>query len=195
MLAGNVVALLSPMIYVPILTYAFGPQNYDYKSMALIRLGDDSDVAADAHVDLELVPGVSTNSEEQNQKEKATLDRASIIAKSLTAFLTVALLVLWPMPMYGSSYVFSGKFFTGWVSVGILWLFCSSFCVGLYPLWEGRHSMAHTFKGIVADIRGRGKPTAQSRRSHVVEESEGSDSGHVGDEKESASPVVEKGDE
>ena len=28
MLAGNVVALLSPLIFVPVLTYAFGPQNY-----------------------------------------------------------------------------------------------------------------------------------------------------------------------
>lgn len=28
MLAGNVVALLSPLIFVPVLTYALGPQNY-----------------------------------------------------------------------------------------------------------------------------------------------------------------------
>ena len=28
MLAGNVVALLSPLVFVPVLTYTFGPQNY-----------------------------------------------------------------------------------------------------------------------------------------------------------------------
>lgn len=101
------------------------------------------------------------------------LKRASVIAKSMTVFMTIALLVLWPIPMYGSSYgksserapppqvcfrsvrhvlewtaketsyksmlpinetltpesrlVFSRKFFTGWVVVGILWLFCSAF--------------------------------------------------------------------
>lgn len=73
------------------------------------------------------------------------------------------------MPMYGSGYVFSKKFFTGWVSVGILWLFCSAFCVGLYPLFEGRHSMVHTLRGIVRDLTGRGKPPIQGRMSETDE--------------------------
>lgn len=73
------------------------------------------------------------------------------------------------MPMYGSGYVFSKKFFTGWVSVGIIWLFCSTFCVGLYPLWEGRHSQAHTIKGIYKDLTGKGKPPLQGRSSGVDE--------------------------
>jgi len=51
MLAGNVVALLSPMVFVPVLTYGFGPQDYDYKSMGLIRLGDDKDIVADANTE------------------------------------------------------------------------------------------------------------------------------------------------
>ncbi|KAL8703482.1 MAG: hypothetical protein Q9201_003325 [Fulgogasparrea decipioides] len=171
MLAGNVVALLSPLIFIPILTYAFGPQRYDYVSMAMIRLGDDSDVAAMANVDLELIPGANDVSQAELLAEKDKLKRASIIAKTMTAVLTLALLVLWPMPMYGSGYVFSKKFFTGWVSVGILWLFCSTFCVGLYPLWEGRHSMAHTFKGIMRDLSGRGKPPMQGRTMSVDEKS------------------------
>ena len=156
MLAGNVVALLSPLVFVPVLTYAFGPQNYDYKSMAAIRLGDDTEIALDAHTDLESIPGTQTIIDtQQTEKEQAKLRRASRIAKSLTVFLTVALLVLWPMPMYGSSYVFSKKFFTGWVVVGILWIFCSLFCVGLYPLFEGRHSLLRVSRGITADLKGR----------------------------------------
>ena len=128
MLAGNVVALLSPMVFIPVLTYAFGPQNYDYKTMALIRLGDDTDIAVAADTDLESIPGTQTVLDaQQSEKEQAMLKRASVIAKSMTVFMTVALLVLWPMPMYGSGYVFSKKFFTGWVVVGILWLFCSAF--------------------------------------------------------------------
>ena len=173
MLAGNVVALLSPLIFVPVLTYAFGPQNYDYKSMAAIRLGNDEDIAAAAHTDLELIPGGNGMSAAELEMEQTKLRRASIIAKSLTGFMTIALLILWPMPMYGSGYVFSRKFFTGWVSVGILWLFCSSFCVGLFPLWEGRHSMAGTFKGIVRDLSGRG---GANTRGRVIEGSDGSTS-------------------
>ncbi|KAL8658044.1 MAG: hypothetical protein Q9226_001333 [Calogaya cf. arnoldii] len=169
MLAGNVVALLSPLIFVPVLTYAFGKQNYDYKSMALIRLGDDSDVAAMADVDLELIPGAIGATPEETAAEREKLRRASIIAKTMTGILTLALLILWPMPLYGTGYVFSKKFFTGWVVVGILWLFCSTFCVGLYPLWEGRHSMANTFRGIARDLTGKGKPRMQGRTVELDE--------------------------
>lgn len=124
--------------------------------MALIRLANDHDVAAAAAVDLELIPGTSGISDAALQTEQAKLNHAFYIAKSLTGFMTIALLILWPMPMYGSGYVFSKNFFTGWVVVGILWLFCSAFCVGLYPLWEGRKSITHTFSCIVKDLRGRG---------------------------------------
>ncbi|MCJ1464469.1 hypothetical protein MMC07_003082 [Pseudocyphellaria aurata] len=157
MLAGNVVALLSPLIYIPILTYAFGPQSYDYKSMAQIRLANDHDLVPDP----ELLPSSSpssllpsSNPSSPLINDQAKLTRASTIAKILTASMTLALLILWPMPLYGSGYVFSKRFFTGWVVVGILWLLGSAFCVGLYPLWEGRGSMAHTFQGIMRDLKG-----------------------------------------
>ena len=109
MLAGNVVALLSPLIFIPILTYTFGPQNYDYKSMAAIRLGNDADIAQAAHTDLELIPGSHGMSIAETEVEQKKLKRASVIAKSLTGFMTIALLILWPMPLYGTEYIFSRK--------------------------------------------------------------------------------------
>ena len=97
MLAGNVVALLSPMIFIPILTYGFGPQNYDWKSMAMIRLADDSDVVK--NTDVEGIPVAVGLTPEQNEKEQATLKRASLVAKAVTAAMTLILLVLWPIPL------------------------------------------------------------------------------------------------
>ncbi|KAK1064086.1 urea active transporter [Friedmanniomyces endolithicus] len=165
MLAGNVVALLAPCIFIPILSFAPGLRKpkYDWLSMKLIRKGDDSDMAAAAHLDLELVPGQSAQSDHEEQMEQHQLQRAAKIARYMTLFLTLALLVLWPFPMYGSGYIFSKKFFTGWVSVGILWLFCSSLCVGVYPLWEGRHTSSRTIKAIILDITGRRKPVMHGR--------------------------------
>ncbi|KAK8164758.1 urea active transporter [Phyllosticta citrichinensis] len=166
MLAGNVVALLSPLVFIPILTYMpglGGPQRYDWLSMKAIRKADDGDVAASAHVDLELVPGGTRNSEFEARAEAAQLQRASRIARALTVVLAVSFLVLWPMPMYGSHYVFSKPFFTGWVVVGILWLFCSMFCVGLYPLWEGRETMARTLRLIWKDVVGHGAGVREVR--------------------------------
>ncbi|KAK6437048.1 urea active transporter [Oleoguttula sp. CCFEE 5521] len=183
MLAGNVVALLSPIIFVPILTFALRTPKYDWLSMKAIRKGDDSDIAAGADVDLELVPGASAHSEEDDRIEQHKLQRAAKIARSLTIFLTLALLILWPMPMYGTAYVFSKKFFTGWVSVGILWLFCSSICVGLYPLWEGRKTSTRTIKAIFLDVTGKRKPVTHGRAT-LAETAEAEDRKEAQKEKE-----------
>lgn len=163
MLAGNVVSLLAPVVFIPILSLVFRSPKYDWLSMKAIRRADDHDVADAAHVDLELVPGEHGMSLEEEAKEQHLLNRAAKIARTLTVFLTVALLVLWPMPMYGSGYIFSKPFFTGWISVGILWLFCSSFCVAVYPLWEGRHTCARTITAIIKDVMGKGKPIVHGR--------------------------------
>ena len=168
-LAGNVAALLSPLIFIPVLTYALGVQNYDWESMKAIKRADDHDVAAAANVDLEMIPGGHAETAAEEEAELAMLLRAANIARYLTVFLTVALLVLWPMPMYGSGYVFSKKFFTGWIVVGILWMFGAVFCVGLYPLYEGRHTMVRTAKAIFADITGK-KPKLAATHGEVVEE-------------------------
>jgi Na+/proline symporter len=172
MLAGNVVALLSPLIFIPILTLIFGIDNYDYESMRAIRKGDDHDIAAEAHIDLELIPGerAGSNGSETEEVEQKKLEKAAKIARITTVVMTLILLVLWPFPLYGTSYIFSKKFFTGWVSVGIIWLFFSMLCVGVYPLWEGRHAMAHTTKSIWLDITGQRRPPIQGRMADVEDE-------------------------
>ncbi|KAK3069238.1 hypothetical protein LTS18_000382 [Coniosporium uncinatum] len=126
--------------------------------MAAIRKGDDHDIADAAGVDLEEVPGEAERTAAAEEEEQRKLKRASTIARILTVVMTLSLLILWPMPMYGSGYVFSKPFFTGWVSVGILWLFFSSACVAVYPLWEGRGTSSHTIKAIWLDITGKKKP-------------------------------------
>lgn len=168
MLAGNVVALLSPCIFIPIFTLIFGVDHYDWESMKDIRKGDDHDLADAAGVDLELVPGQTGQSQTDYEVEQAKLLRASKIAKYLCLFLTLALLVLWPFPMFGSRYIFSEKFFTGWVVVGIIWIFIALGCVGIYPLWEGRSGMAHIFKSMFLDITGQKHPRPYHARAAEV---------------------------
>jgi len=163
MLAGNVAALLSPMVFVPFFTYVFGPQNYDYKSMRAIRKVDDTDVAVDAHVDLEQIPGETDPSQQETDEEMRKLNKAAFYARTLTIFMALSMLILWPIPMYGTSYVFSKKFFTGWIVVGILWLFCTLFGVVIFPLYEGRESIARVVRMMGLDLMGR-KPTLHEGR-------------------------------
>ena len=60
--------------------------------------------------------------------------------------------------MYGTGYIFSKPFFTGWVTVGIIWLICSFLGVGLFPLFESRKTLARTIKSIYLDITGKSHP-------------------------------------
>ncbi|KAH8813225.1 urea active transporter-like protein [Xylogone sp. PMI_703] len=159
MLAGNVVALLSPLVFIPIFTLIFGLDHYDWASMGSIRRGDDHDLADPAHMDLEQIPGEHAQTAEELAAEQTQLLRSSKIAKGMTVLMTLALLILWPMPMYGSGYVFSKPFFRGWVVVGIIWLLGSLLCVGVYPIFEGRHALIGTVKAIYLDITGKQHPS------------------------------------
>ncbi|KAJ5678392.1 urea active transporter 1 [Penicillium maclennaniae] len=166
MLAGNVAALLSPIVFVPIFTYVFGPQNYDYESMRAIRKVDDTEVAVAASIDLELVPGESGPSQEQSEEEMRKLNKAAFYSRTLTIFMAFAMLILWPIPMYGTSYVFSKKFFTGWVVVGILWLFCTLFGVVIFPLYEGRESIVRVVRMMSLDLMGKKPGLHEGRKTY-----------------------------
>lgn len=74
------------------------------------------------------------------------------------------------MPMYGTGYVFSKPFFTGWVVVGIIWIFCSFIGVGLFPLWEGRKTLLRTTKLILQDVGGNKSFKSRQRDVSVNEE-------------------------
>lgn len=158
--------------------------------MRAIRKGDDSDMASAD--DLELVPGNSNTTEAEDAEEQRKLLRASFIAKTMTVVLTLALLVLWPMPMYGSGYVFSQKFFTGWVVVGIMWLFFSMFCVGIYPLFEGRHSLKHNVWAIFRDITGKEHPSKHHRPEATFVEGKEAGTGVVTPEQGNEKEIMEK---
>lgn len=174
MLAGNVVALLTPAITIPLFTLIFGMDNYDFEKFKQITRADDSEfwkvdaveelggsdevasirekkqanapnkstgessapengMVAEYEVDDSLSDEAPIHIEELDPAEKALLDKYAKISRIITIVMAVCLLVLWPMTMYGTGYVFSKKFFTGWVAVGFVWIFFSTIMVIIYP--------------------------------------------------------------
>lgn len=164
MLVGNVVAVLSPCVFIPLLTLIFGVDNYDFVSMKTIRKADDSD-DSDSDVNAPASAPVETEEEVAEQKN---LGRAAKIARIITVVMTLILLVLWPFPIFGTSYIFSKQFFTGWVVVGIVWLFFSAMVVGVYPLFESRATIIHTTKGIFATLTGSKPTTLEGHAAPIV---------------------------
>lgn len=79
--------------------------------------------------------------------------------KIAVAFFIVNVLttiVLWPLPLY-RDWIFTKRFFSGWVSMALVWQWFALFLVVIYPIYDGRHAIAKTFRGIRGDLRGRGE--------------------------------------
>ncbi|KAI8159059.1 putative urea active transporter 1 [Colletotrichum sp. SAR 10_70] len=155
MLAGNLTSLLSPVVCIPLLTFIppFKHQKYDWQSMLNIRKGDDHEIVDATNVDLENMTE-RPHAVDSNIDERVKLDRAAKIARWLTVGVTLVLLILWPMPLYGSGYVFSKQFFTGWVVVGIAWLFASVIMVVFLPIFESRSTVIRTTRMMFKDLLG-----------------------------------------
>ncbi|KXH68614.1 sodium symporter family protein [Colletotrichum salicis] len=166
MLAGNLTSLLSPIVFIPLLTFIppFKPQQYDWQSMLNIRQADDHELVDAAHVDVEDSPEERARALQSDPDEQIKLEKAAKTARWLTVGVTLVLLILWPMPFYGTGYVFGKSFFTGWVVVGITWLFASVVMVVFLPIFESRSTIIRTTRMMFKDlfgIRGRGKPVSE----------------------------------
>jgi len=155
MLVGNVVALLSPVLFVPILSFVKPDKIlYDFASMKEIKAVDDGP------------KNIATITSEEMERELILLKRNSNFARITAVTLFVCLIILWPWPMYGTSYVFSEHFFTGWVILGIVWMFISFCIVGIYPVVEGRKSIASVCKKIYDDLTKKGHEDTDDTDSH-----------------------------
>lgn len=180
MLTGNVVALLSPLVIVPVLTLAFKPQNFDWIHLRSIRRVDEEEELLEAEklrLDKEeLLPVKSQVVSEAHEiamhevdkyaEESARLHRSFKIALTICCALAICFILLWPIPMYGSGYIFSKQFFTGWIVVFFIWSFFTAFTVVLGPIWEGRNELYHTLRGIYWDLTGQTWKLREWQTSH-----------------------------
>ena len=69
------------------------------------------------------------------------------IAWVFLIFIIAITFVVWPMPLY-RDYIFSRSFFSGWVTVAIFWQFFALFAVVIYPVYDGRHEIAKSVRGL-----------------------------------------------
>jgi hypothetical protein len=143
LMAGNIVALCSP-IFISVILSLIQPDNFTFDSTREIKQVDDSDQGAGANV-------VLTNTPEEEEEMR----KASNFAKVSSLILSLCLYIIWPFSLFGSRYIFSKSFFTGWVVVSLIWTFMSVIAVGIYPVIEARHSLAIIAKEMWKDITGK----------------------------------------
>ncbi|KAF2707608.1 Na+/solute symporter [Pleomassaria siparia CBS 279.74] len=95
----------------------------------------------------------SPTNQTTTEEDPAALRRAFKLACISSFVLTFVLDFLVPMPMFFSGHVFSRGFFTGWVVISFIWVFCSSAISCFLPIWETRRSFAAMMRKIRDDVR------------------------------------------
>ncbi|CAD1811594.1 transporter, solute:sodium symporter (SSS) family protein [Candida parapsilosis] len=182
MLTGNVVSLLFPLITIPLFTFIFKPQNFDWKLLETrITKVDETEELMEAtgkrHRDNEKlnpvmsdISVIASNLAESRRakysQDQMQLHKAFKTTAIVCVVVTICLVILFPMPLYGSKYIFSKKFFTGWVCVFFIWTFYTVFQVGIYPIWEGRATLFHMARGIYWDCTGQSHKLYEWQDSH-----------------------------
>lgn len=139
LVAGNMMSLTGPILLTPLITY-IRPENFDWEIFKQIKPPQDEQDIQSAEVEF----SGDADSAEHEQHEKVLLHSRNM-AIGVSIFLTLAYLILWPIPMYGTSYVFSKGFFKGWIVVVFLWAFFAMTTITLLPIWEGRDVIKRLF--------------------------------------------------
>ncbi|ORY56800.1 Na+/solute symporter [Leucosporidium creatinivorum] len=66
------------------------------------------------------------------------LQRVFVRAAWISGTMALIVTILIPMPLFGTGYLFSRKFFTAWIAVAMIWLLCAGIFCCILPIWESR---------------------------------------------------------
>lgn len=152
LVAGNMMSLTGPILLTPLITY-LKPDNYDFELLKLIKQADDK---SDGAANVAEVPEAEIMEEEAQadeglrlaQQENKTLLHARKWALIASLSMTLCFLILWPIPMYGTSY---SKLYLGSGSLKqcsrrdslfkrlLHWLDCGSLPLG-FLCWNYNHA-------------------------------------------------------
>ncbi|KAL3420531.1 sodium symporter family protein [Phlyctema vagabunda] len=188
LVAGNMCSLCAPLVLTPLFTFV-RPENYDFDKFKEVKPADDYSDGDPAFLrenaaQRELAMEAARTHEEKSQVILLRARKYAIIASIV---LTLVFLILWPIPMYASSYVFSKGFFKGWIVVVFLWAFFATTIITLLPIWESRASLASFARYIFSGkISTAGPPQAQVTMGISSEK---------GSSHSTSEPITEKGSE
>jgi len=139
MLYGNVVAILSSGLICVIVSLAQN-KKYDFKLMNPLMQIVEADMTDQVKKQIDAAA-----------EDEATLKKAYKQSLAGGGLLTIICVVIWPLPLYFSGYVFDISFFGFWVMIAVVWVSCAAAVIIFMPIIEARHGFAKVFGGKKAE--------------------------------------------
>ena len=135
MLYGNVVAILSSGLICVVVSLS-QRKVYDWKEMNTHMNIVEGDMSEELKAEIA-----------QRAQDEATLEKAYKFSLKGGGVLTIICVVLWPLPLYFSGYVFDLGFYSMWVGIAIVWVSVAAFTIICMPIYEARGGFAKVFRG------------------------------------------------
>lgn len=160
LVVGNSVSLVSGALYSVAITFIFGPEDFDWNRFRTeLKVIDDSDIKGLSPE--QLAEQLAT--EHLSPEDERALKRGKKVGIIMATVLCAVFVIIFPLPMYGTRYVFSQPFYRFWVVMTFALAWAAALVILVMPLWQGRH----TLRVFVSYICGRGRKPG--RRGSGVE--------------------------
>jgi len=135
MLYGNVVAILSSGLICVVISLAQN-KKYDWAELNTHMKIVEADMTESVKAEIA-----------QAAQDEETLKKAYKFSLKGGGILTIICVVIWPLPLYFSGYVFDLGFYGFWVSIAIVWVSIAAFCIICIPIYEARGGFAKVASG------------------------------------------------
>ena len=135
MLYGNVVAILSSGLICVVISLAQN-KKYDWGDMNKQMQIVEGDMSEEVKAQIA-----------KAEQDEVTLEKAYKFSLKGGGLLTIICVVIWPLPLYFSGYVFDIGFYGLWVGIAMVWVSIAAFCIIGIPIWEARGGFAKVASG------------------------------------------------
>ncbi len=83
----------------------------------------------------------------QQEEDEETLKKAFKFSVRGGGIMALILIIVWPMPLIASGYIFELGSYTVWVAISVIWVSIASAIIIFLPLIEAREGIAKVFSG------------------------------------------------
>ncbi len=151
LLAGNLASILTSLA-ITVIGSLFRPENFNFSKLK--------------HEIFVVDETIRKRLEKETNEE--SLKKASRFSKLYGLTLTLILVVIWPIPLFFSNYVFTATVYHVWIWVAILWAVAAASMIWILPIIQSRDGISHVLKNIATSS----KPRKTDKYGHDLSDNE-----------------------
>ncbi len=91
----------------------------------------------------------------KEDNDESLLKKRTIFGYKYGIFFTLILVVIWPLPLFFSGYIFSYDFFLFWILLSIVWTICAACFLIVKPIIESKREISIVLSNLLFIIRSK----------------------------------------